>query len=137
MGISFKAAWSKPSTILLASDIPVDEKVFAFALSQSSEFDSTLFIFHAIEENSDVSLGVSGKQDDARTSETQAKERYLETLAQRAIGFGVRCKVVVRTGLASDQILSFLREGRGIVSSWATALLVPSASYWLARLPRQ
>ena len=112
MGISFKAAWSKPSTILLASDIPVDETAFAFALAQSAQFDSALVIFHAIEGKSEVSLGVSGKQDDARASYTQAKERYLETLAQRAIGFGVRCKVVVRIGLASDQILSFLREGR-------------------------
>ena len=33
-----KPGWSKPSTILFASEIPANQKAFAFALAQAREF---------------------------------------------------------------------------------------------------
>ena len=33
-----KPGWSKPSTIVFASEIPANEKAFAFALAQAAEF---------------------------------------------------------------------------------------------------
>ena len=42
-----KAGWSKPSTILFASEIPANEKAFSFALAQAQEFAADLVIFHA------------------------------------------------------------------------------------------
>ena len=42
-----KPGWSKPSTILFATEIPANEKAFAFALAQAVEFGAKLILFHA------------------------------------------------------------------------------------------
>ena len=47
MAAAVKPGWSKPSTILFASEIPANEKTFAFALAQAAEFGADLIIFHA------------------------------------------------------------------------------------------
>jgi hypothetical protein len=47
MAVALKPGWSKPSTILFASDLPPDEKVFAFALSEAAGYGANLIIFHA------------------------------------------------------------------------------------------
>ena len=41
-----KPGWSKPSTILFASEIPANERAFNFALAQAQEFDAALVLFH-------------------------------------------------------------------------------------------
>ena len=38
MASALKPGWSKPSTILFATEIPANEKAFAFALAQAVEF---------------------------------------------------------------------------------------------------
>jgi len=38
MAAVIKPGWSKPSTVLFASEIPANEKAFAFALAQATEF---------------------------------------------------------------------------------------------------
>ncbi len=36
MAAAIKPEWSKPSTILFASEIPANEKAFAFAVAQAA-----------------------------------------------------------------------------------------------------
>jgi len=110
MAAVIRTGWSKPSTILFASEIPANEKAFAFALAQASEFGADLILFHA--------CGTFV----AATSETSCIHRYdyaaaarpetksLEPLAWQAKRAGIRCEIVVRPGLPADQILAFLRE---------------------------
>ena len=38
MAAAIKPGWSKPSTILFASEFPPSEKVFAVALAEAAEF---------------------------------------------------------------------------------------------------
>jgi len=42
-----KPGWSKPSTILFASEVPANEKAFEYALAQAREFGATLILLHA------------------------------------------------------------------------------------------
>jgi len=42
-----KPGWSKPCTILFASESPPNEKAFAFALAEAAEFSADLIILHA------------------------------------------------------------------------------------------
>jgi nucleotide-binding universal stress UspA family protein len=104
-----KPGWSKPSTILFASEIPANEKAFAFALAQAVEFGADLIIFHAYD-----SLGVAAWADPAiecdEYSAARAVKIRLEPIAQRARNLGIQCRIVVRLGWAADQILNFLRE---------------------------
>jgi nucleotide-binding universal stress UspA family protein len=110
MATSMKPGWSKPSTILLASEIPSNEKAFAFALAQASEFGANLILFHAYDTLVVAASETSGIRYYDYAAAARTEMQHLEPLAQRVRDAGVPCEVVVRPGLAADQILSFLRE---------------------------
>jgi len=110
MAAVIKPGWSKPSTILFASEIPANEKAFVFALAQAAEFGANLILFHAYDTLVVAASETSGIRyyDYAAAARTETKQ--LEPVAQRVRAAGVPCEVVVRPGLAADQILAFLRE---------------------------
>ena len=110
MATVLKPGWSKPSTILYASEIPANEKAFAFALAQASEFGADLILFHAYDTLVVAASETSGIRyyDYAAAARTEMK--HLEPLAERARAAGLRCQVVVRPGLPADQILAYSRE---------------------------
>lgn len=110
MVTALKPGWSKPSTILFASEIPANEKAFSFALAQAVEFDAELILFHAYD-----TLVVSATESSSvlyydAAAASRAEMEHLEPLAERVRDAGVECKTVVRPGLAADQILCILRE---------------------------
>jgi nucleotide-binding universal stress UspA family protein len=110
MATVLKPGWSKPSTILFASEIPANEKAFAFALAQAVEFGSELILFHAYD-----TLVVSATESSSvlyYDSDAAAHDEmeHLEPLAERVRDAGVECETVVRPGLAADQILNYQRE---------------------------
>jgi nucleotide-binding universal stress UspA family protein len=101
--------WSKPSTILFASEFPANEKAFAFALSQAVEFGAEIIILHAYGcIDAAAAAALPEHCNDCDTA--RAEEQHLEQLAQRARDLGIRSHVVIRPGLAAEQILSFQRE---------------------------
>ena len=105
-----KPGWSKPSTILFASEIPPNEKTFAFALAQAAEFGADLIVFHAYDTLVVSASDTSGIRYYDYAAAARCELESLEPLAQRVRQAGVRCEIVVRPGLPADQILSFLRE---------------------------
>jgi nucleotide-binding universal stress UspA family protein len=111
MAATINPGWSKPSTILFASEFPANEKAFAFALAQAAEFGSDLVIFHVYD-----SVDISAQEASPITSDSYAqarvKKQRFEPLAQRAGNLGVHCRIVVRPGRAAEQILAFLSERR-------------------------
>ena len=107
---SLKPGWSKPSTILFASEIPANEKAFAFALAQAREFGADLILFHAYDTLVVAASETSGIRYYDYAAAARAEKQHLEPLAQRVREAGVQCEVVVRPGLPADQILAFLRE---------------------------
>jgi len=109
MAAVIKPGWSKPSAILFASECPPNEKAFAFALAEAAAFNADLIILHAYD-SSDIAT--SGASAICAGKDATAQKHRLEPLAERAMDIGIRCKIVIRPGLAADQILSFLREGK-------------------------
>ncbi len=110
MAIATKPGWSKPSTILFASEIPANEKAFAFALAQATEFSANLIIFHAYDTLVVAASETSGIRYYDYAAAARSEMQHLEPLAQRVRDAGVECEVLVRPGLAADQILAVLRE---------------------------
>ena len=110
MAAVLKPGWSKPSTILFAAEIPANEKAFVFALAQAAEFGADLILFHAYDTLVVAASETSGIRYYDYAAAARAEIKQLEPLAQRVRDAGVRCEVIVRPGLAADQILSFLRE---------------------------
>ncbi len=104
---TIKPGWSKPSTILFASEFPVNEKAFAFALAQAAEFGSDLVIFHVYD-----SVDIAAQEDSTILPDDYSltcKQRF-EPLNQRACNLGVHCSIVIRPGQAAEQILAYLRQ---------------------------
>jgi len=110
MAAVLKPGWSKPSTILFASEIPANQKAFAFALAQAKEFASDLIVFHAYDTMVVAASEAAGIRYYDYASASHAEKDHLEPLAQRAREADVRCEVVVRPGLPADEILAFARE---------------------------
>jgi nucleotide-binding universal stress UspA family protein len=110
MATALKSGWSKPSTVLFASEIPANEKAFAFALAQASEFGSDLILFHVYDTLVVAASEASGIRYYDYAAAARSEIRHLEPLADRARAAGLRCEIVVRAGVASDQILAYTRE---------------------------
>ena len=110
MAIALKAGWSKPSTILFASETPANEKAFAYALAQAVEFGADLILFHAYDTLVVAESETSGIRYYDYAAAARNEAECLEPLAQRVRSAGLRCEIVVRAGHPADQILAFLRD---------------------------
>lgn len=110
MATVMKPGWSKPSTILFASEIPANQKAFAFALAQAREFGANLILFHAYDTLVVAASETSGVRYYDYATAARTEKHQLEPMAQQVRQEGVQCEVVVRPGLAADQILAFTRE---------------------------
>jgi nucleotide-binding universal stress UspA family protein len=110
MATPMKPGWSKPSTILFTSEIPANEKAFNFALAQAREFGAGLILFHAYDTLVVAASETSGIRYYDYAAAARAEIHHLEPLAQRVRDAGIKCEVVVRPGLAADQILGYMRE---------------------------
>jgi nucleotide-binding universal stress UspA family protein len=113
MATVMKPGWSKPSAILFASEIPANQKAFAFALAQAREFGANLILFHAYDTLVVAASETSGIRYYDYAAAARTEKQQLEPMAEQVRKEGVQCEVVVRPGLAADQILAFAR-GREI-----------------------
>lgn len=110
MATVLKPEWSKPSTILFASEIPSNEKAFAYAIAQATEYGADLILFHAYDTLVITSSETSGVRYYDYAAAARSEMHHLEPLAERARAAGLRCEVVVRPGLPADQILAYAHE---------------------------
>lgn len=110
MAIAMKPGWSKPSTILFASEIPVNEKAFSFALAQAREFGSDLILFHVYDTLVVAATESSGIRYYDYAAAARCEKQQLEPFAQRVRDAGLHCEMVVRPGLPADEILAYTRE---------------------------
>lgn len=110
MAGSLKPGWSKPSTILFASEIPANQKTLSFAVAQAKEFGANLILFHAY----DTMVVAASETSPIRyydfAAAARAEIEHLEPLAEQIREQGITCQIVVRPGLPADQILAFIRE---------------------------
>ncbi len=110
MAAVLKPGWSKPSTILFASEIPANEKAFTFALAQAREFGSDLILFHAYDTLVVAASEASGIRYYDYAAAARTEKQHLEPLARRVREAGLNCEVVVRPGLPADEILAYTHE---------------------------
>ena len=110
MAAVLKPGWSKPSTILFASEIPANEKAFSFALAHAKEFGSDLILFHAYDTLVVAASEASGIRYYDYAAAARTEKQHLEPLAARVREAGLSCEVVVRPGLPADEILAYTHE---------------------------
>jgi nucleotide-binding universal stress UspA family protein len=110
MAATLKPGWSKPSTILFASEIPANEKALSFAVAQAREFGANLILFHAYDTMVVAATDTSGVRYYDYAATARAEINQLEPYARHIRAEGIPCEIVARPGLPADQILAFLRE---------------------------
>ena len=110
MATVMKPGWSKPSTILFASEIPANQKAFEFAVAQAKEFGANLILFHAYDTLVVAASETSGIRYYDYAAAARTEKHQLEPMAEQVRKEGIQCEVVVRPGLAADQVLAFARE---------------------------
>jgi nucleotide-binding universal stress UspA family protein len=110
MAAVLKPGWSKPSTILFATEIPTNEKAFAFALAQAKEFGSDLILFHAYDTLVVAASETSGIRYYDYAAAARNEKQHLEPFVQCVRDAGLNCEVVVRPGLPADEILAYTQE---------------------------
>ncbi len=110
MAAALKPGWSKPSTILFASEIPANEKALSFAVAQAREFGANLILFHAYDTMVVAAADTTGVRFYDYAATARAEVHQLEPLARKVRAEGIHCEIIVRPGLPADQILAFLRE---------------------------
>lgn len=110
MAAILKPGWTKPSTILFATEVPANEKAFEFALAQAREFSAHLILFHAYDTLVVSSTETSGISYYDYAAAARLEKEHLQPLAQRVRDAGLSCEVVVRPGLPADQILAYANE---------------------------
>lgn len=109
MATVVKTGWSKPSTILFATEYPPNQSAFSYALAQALETEAQLVIFHVYANEGASPSGAAQQPEYARAR--LIRNRF-EPLAERAKALGVLCRVVVRAGNAAEEILHYMREKR-------------------------
>jgi hypothetical protein len=119
--------WARPASILFATELPANERVFGFALAEARNAGARLVIFHAYDTLVVSASDTSGVRyyDFAAAARTEMK--HLEPLAERARAVGVECEIVV-TGASRpiDLITPATSVDR---MSWARAAPARSARF--------
>ncbi|HEU5457218.1 MAG TPA: universal stress protein [Terracidiphilus sp.] len=108
--ITVRRGWSKPSTILFATEVPPNEKAFACALAQGKELNAELILMHVGNADKPSALDPGSAKSTPDFAMARAVKQELEPLISRARDLNVHCRVVVRTGNAADEILRFSAE---------------------------
>ena len=107
---ALKPEWSKPRSILFATEVPTNDKAFAYAVAQACEFGADLVLFHAYDTLVVSASETTGMRYYDYAAAAHTEMRTLEPMAEHARAAGLTCEIVVRPGLPADQILAFLRE---------------------------
>jgi nucleotide-binding universal stress UspA family protein len=107
--ITLKPEWSKPSTILFATECPANENAFTFALAQAKESKANLVLLHVCCDSAKPAAA-RARGHSAATAETGRAKQLFEPLLEHARDLGIHCRTVFRKGCASAEILSFLHE---------------------------
>lgn len=102
--------WSRPSVILVATDLNDLDRLMPFAILQAAQTDARLVLLHVLATAELLAADATGMPyyDPAGALETAA--RMLEPWCQAARKRNVRCDGVVREGNAAQQVLAAARQ---------------------------
>ncbi len=98
--------WSKPDSILVATGLGDIDRLFSMALRQARQEGARLVLLHVLTASNCLQVDAGGLPYFNTTQAIDYIEKYLSTFAAEAHRAGVRCEVVVRDGIPSEQIVS-------------------------------
>lgn len=103
-------SWSRPSSILVATDMADTDRLFPFALEHARETGARIVLLHVLTAVNAISVDAGGLPYYNPTEAILYIEKGLEPYRQRAHQAGLECEVLVREGSAPHQILATARH---------------------------
>ena len=104
------SGWIKPTTILFACEIPVNQRALAYATAQARHLRARLILFHVYDLLVVAAADAPSMRYFDYTAAAHAELHLLEPLAQHVGSAGVECEVVVEPGLPSEELLGYVRS---------------------------
>jgi nucleotide-binding universal stress UspA family protein len=102
--------WSKPASILIATDLGDIDRLFPFALSQAKESGARLFLLHVLTATNSIAVDPGGLPYYNPTEAIDYAEKFLSSYCAEAQQASIDCEVLVREGSAAQQILAAVRQ---------------------------
>jgi nucleotide-binding universal stress UspA family protein len=105
-----KHRWSKPNSILVATDFGDIDRLFPLALRQAKESGARLILLHVLTMSNSMTVDAGGLPYFNPTEAIEYAEKHLETFAAEARRAGITCEVLVHQGSPPQQILAAARR---------------------------
>jgi nucleotide-binding universal stress UspA family protein len=105
-----KHRWSKPNSILVATDLGDIDRLFPLALLQARESGARLILLHVLTMSNSMTVDAGGLPYFNPTEAIGYTEKHLQTFAAEARRAGITCEVLVHQGSAPQQILAAARR---------------------------
>jgi len=116
MAAILKPGWTQTLQHPLCLRDPRQRKSTRFRARASEGIGAELILFHAYDTLVVAASETSGIRYYDYAAAARAEMQHLEPLAQRVKDAGVQCEIVVRPGLAADQISVSCANGRSTAS---------------------
>ena len=102
--------WSKPASILIATDLGDIDRLFPYALEQARNTGARLFLLHVLTATNSIAVDPGGLPYYSPTEAIDYAEKFLATYCAEAQQANIDCEVLVREGAAAQQILATVRQ---------------------------
>lgn len=102
--------WSKPASILIATDLGDIDRLFPYALAQAKESGARLYLLHVLTATNSIAVDSGGLPYYNPTEAIDYAEKFLQSYSAEAQVASIRCDVLVREGAAPQQILAAARQ---------------------------
>lgn len=102
--------WSKPASLLIATDLGDIDRLFPLALEQAKHSGAGLFLLHVLTATNSIAVDAGGLPYYSPTEAINDAEKFLAPYCAEAQQANIDCEVLVREGAAAQQILATVRQ---------------------------
>jgi nucleotide-binding universal stress UspA family protein len=102
--------WSRPRSILVATDRAEIDRLFGLALIEAKASRAKLYLLHVLTVTQAMAVDLGGMPYYDPLEAINYTERYLTAYAAEARDAGIDCEVLVREGPAPQQILACAQQ---------------------------
>lgn len=102
--------WTRPASILIATDLGDIDRLFPVALHRAIETGARLILLHVLTPTNTILLDPNGLPFYDPTEALRFAEKSLDSYRIQAHAAGLNCSIMIRPGAAAQQIVAAARQ---------------------------